>query len=344
MKKILLLTLVISLLLSCNKTKQINVKNIELPANGKEIVEGGNNYGFEVFKEIVETETDENRNIMYSPLSLNSLLYLLDNGAAGATLDEINEVLGIQGIDILNINETYKTIITNLPKVDRDVELSIANSIWANNSINLLSDFSSIVENNYEAEIQNLDKFYLADESSILVPTMELEDTIRFTTAEKCIIVELPYSQGNFVIDLILPQDDNNTDSIINILPELAKMFNELTSAEIIIHLPKFEFKYQSDYLKPIISQKIPTAFSGNADFSKMVSPNMPIVDIVQKTYIKLDEEGTEAAAATAISLCTSAGPPSEINFDKPFIFIIREVSTNTIMFIGKVANPKETE
>ncbi|MEA3450686.1 MAG: serpin family protein, partial [Bacteroidota bacterium] len=290
MKQIFTFLLIASLLFSCNKAKILNVKIIDLPENGEEIISGGNSYGFEVFKEINDAETDENKNIMYSPLSLNTIFYMLYNGASGTTADEIKEAYKLQGIDILNINQTNKTITKEFAKIDRNINFNIANSIWAELDLTLNSDFSSVVKDNYEAEIENLSfsdpnsveiinnwvkkktegkipklfdalkgnlifvnalyfygewhskfdenltqnrDFYLADSSKTQVPTMEMTDFVDFATNEKYIIVELPYSQGNFVMDLILPQNDNTTDSILDILPTLNSMTKELTIAQI---------------------------------------------------------------------------------------------------------------
>jgi len=375
----------------------LNVKKINLPANGTQIINGSNNLGFEIFKDIENAETDENTNIMYSPLSLNSVLLMAYNGATGSTADEIINILELNGINITDINNTYDTINSIFPIIDKEIILNIANSVWADNNYTIKSDFSSKVQKHYKAEVQNLDfsnsaslntinnwikdatndkitkivdnldmnlllanvlyfkgkwhfefdknktqdkDFYLPDSTKITVPTMEMEDTIKFATAEKYYLVELPYAQGNFVMDLILPQNGNSTDSIINILPNFNQMIDDLTLAEITILLPKFEFYYQSDSLTNIMKRKIPTAFSLSANFSNMINVDSYLDKIIQKTYIKTDEEGTEAVAATGFSLMPTSLPPSYIIFDRPFIFIIREVSTNTIMFIGKVANP----
>lgn len=399
MKKNLFLILVIPIIFSCNKAKLLDVKNIDLPIQGKDIVEGANNYGFDVFKNIVDTESDQTKNIMFSPLSLNSVFSMLYNGAKGTTANEMQTALGLTKIELLNLNETYKVINVEFPKVNKDIELNIANSIWADNGLSFNSNFLTNMQDYYNAEIKNLDfsnanslstindwvktqtkgkiekivddldfefilinalyfkgqwhykfdksltqnkDFYLADSSKISVPMMQFEDTIRFATSEKYIIAELPYSDGNFVMDLILPQNDNTTDSIVNILPNFSEMIKDLTSAEIQIYLPRFEFKYQSDKLTDIVKAKMPTAFSPNADFSGMFDISAQLSKVIQKTYIKTDEEGTTAVAVTAVTGITSAGPPSEINFNRPFIFIIREVSTNTVMFVGRVSNPNK--
>lgn len=91
----------------------------------------------------------------------------------------------------------------------------------------------------------------------------------------------------------------------------------------------------------------MPLAFTGNADFSGIAKGNEPlwIDNIIHKAFVSVDEEGTEAAAATAV-LMTGAGPdqPKPVNFiiDRPFIFLIRDTETGTILFMGRVLNPLE--
>lgn len=396
MKKFIYILLILPIFFSCHKKNLLNVKPISLPQNGKEIIQGCNNYGFEVFKELDIRETDRMKNIMYSPLSLNMVLLMTYNGAQEFTANEIQNALSLNAINLIDINSTYDTINTVFPIIDKDILLKIANSIWANLGITIKSNFSSDIKKHYKAEVQNLDfsntaslgiindwvkeksegkinkiadnlnfdlilinvlyfkgqwhtqfdkdltknkDFYLADSTKIIVPTMELKDTIKFATSEKYILVELPYSQGNYVMDLILPQNDNTTDTILDVLPDFKKTLDDLTLAEMTIYLPKFEFSYQNEEYADILKLKMPTAFSDSANFLKMLNISMPIEKVIQKTYIKTDEEGTEAVAATGFTFL-SAPPPCEIYFNRPFIFIIREVSTNTVMFIGKVANP----
>jgi len=90
----------------------------------------------------------------------------------------------------------------------------------------------------------------------------------------------------------------------------------------------------------------MPDAFSGSADFSGMTSnKDLFIGDVIHKAFVSVDETGTEAAAATAVVMVTSApGPkpkePVTVTIDRPFIFLIRDIETGAILFIGRVVNP----
>ncbi len=83
-------------------------------------------------------------------------------------------------------------------------------------------------------------------------------------------------------------------------------------------------------------------AFTGEADFSGISPIDLLISDVIHKTYIDVNEEGTEAAAVTAIVFeTTSVGPPSSIRFDRPYLFALTENTSKSILFIGKVSEPK---
>jgi serpin B len=87
----------------------------------------------------------------------------------------------------------------------------------------------------------------------------------------------------------------------------------------------------------------MPAAFSGDADFSAMTgNRELTITDVVHKAFVSVDEAGTEAAAATAVVVGLTAVPeqPVQVTADRPFMFLIRDIQTGTILFIGRVVNP----
>jgi serine protease inhibitor len=120
----------------------------------------------------------------------------------------------------------------------------------------------------------------------------------------------------------------------------------QFVNRDIQLQLPKFEYKYNEEQMKPILSDMgMGIAFdSDNADFTRINSNGgLYISRVLHKTYIKTDEEGSEAAAVTAVEIgVTSVGPdqPYYFTIDRPFVYFIQEKSTGTILFIGTVMNP----
>lgn len=114
--------------------------------------------------------------------------------------------------------------------------------------------------------------------------------------------------------------------------------FNEM---EVMVQLPKFKLEAEFYLGSTLASMGMPLAFSSQADFSGMNGKrNLFIDEVIHKAVVEVNEEGTEAAAATAVGMRTTSMPPMfEVN--RPFLFLIREHATGTILFIGRVTNPR---
>jgi serpin B len=109
--------------------------------------------------------------------------------------------------------------------------------------------------------------------------------------------------------------------------------------------MPKFEYDASLELAQTLSEMGMPAAFSlGTADFSGMDGTrNLAIGEVVHKAFVAVDEAGTEAAAATAVIMVESAAPdqPFEVTVDRPFVFLIRDVQSGTILFLGRVVDPR---
>ncbi|MCG8608418.1 serpin family protein, partial [bacterium] len=109
------------------------------------------------------------------------------------------------------------------------------------------------------------------------------------------------------------------------------------------LQFPKFKLEYEKKLNEILETLGMGIAFTGAADFTRMYRPGGLFIDYVKhKTFVEVDEEGTEAAAVTVVAIRDSAGGP-EIRFmrvDRPFLFVIRENHTGTILFMGKIVEP----
>jgi serpin B len=167
-----------------------------------------------------------------------------------------------------------------------------------------------------------------------------------YADLENLQILELPYKGEKISMLILLP-----TENLESIEPTLTseklneyKAQMEETSLDA-IYLPKFEFDTKYFMVDTLSDLGMPTAFDSSlADFSGMTgNKDLSISEVIHQAYVKIDEEGTEAAAATAVSMgVTSVGPGFSKIFraDHPFIFIIQEKETGNILFMGKVVNP----
>jgi serpin B len=118
-----------------------------------------------------------------------------------------------------------------------------------------------------------------------------------------------------------------------------------LRGGQVSLSMPRFEFESQIGLSQVLMAMGMPTAFGSGADFSGMDGGrNLFISDVLHKAFVSVDEEGTEAAAATAVimSLTAIMDPPIEVSVDRPFIFLIRDLQTGAVLFIGRVMNPAD--
>ena len=123
----------------------------------------------------------------------------------------------------------------------------------------------------------------------------------------------------------------------------LGKIRENLSSRNVHLTMPSFEFTRSMSLNDMLGSLGMETAFTRNADFSGMTGrADLYISDVIHKAFIKVDEEGTEAAAATAVVMYNLALPvePVEMNINRPFLFVIQDNETGSILFMGRVMNP----
>lgn len=164
-------------------------------------------------------------------------------------------------------------------------------------------------------------------------------------------MVTLPYGDGNFEMMLYMPNSETSISATLSNLDvsKVNSLLSNATTDSVMVHLPKFKIETETFSIKQmLINMGMEVPFTDTADFSNIFGPGYTICisDVLHKAFIEVNEEGTEAAAATVIGfVTTSVGNviPS-IRFNKPFLFFIREVSTGEILFAGKVVKPEFEE
>jgi len=187
--------------------------------------------------------------------------------------------------------------------------------------------------------------FHLADDGRIKVPMMYGSLKCGYARRDDgTTMVQLPYRGGELAMVVILPKLPDG-------LPALEEQLNAATldewlgglrdHADTDVSIPRFKLETRfelPDHLKTLGMRE---AFYGSADFSGMeTSQNGPISEVSQKTFVEVNEEGTEAAAATMVTRQLSTSPPPFVA-DHPFLFLIRDMKHGTILFMGRVMNPK---
>ena len=191
--------------------------------------------------------------------------------------------------------------------------------------------------------------FYLDDGSNISVPTMAGNVMALRFAGDGFKAIELSYGQTNFSMVILVP-DETLAGFYPGFTPATWQQITEGLDAqgertETLVTMPKFEFDYEKILNDQLKAMGMTEAFIPViADFSGISDEEIFISFVKQNTFVKVNEEGTEAAAVTTIGFeTTSVGPQiPQFNIDQPFVFAIRERTTNTLLFIGSVTNPLE--
>jgi len=186
--------------------------------------------------------------------------------------------------------------------------------------------------------------FYKPDGSTLEVPMMKQKADFKVYTGDNFVLAEFPYGQGNFVMDVILPNENNGLNSIASSLTNdnFSQWIAGLEKRETDLSFPRFKNSYKKKLKSILTDMGMGIAFYDGADFSNISDLDLLINDVTHQAFIETNEEGTEAAAATIVDIRVTSAPltPFILNIDHPFIYIIREVTTNSILFMGKVADP----
>ncbi len=246
----------------------------------------------------------------------------------------------LQTINQWASDNTYGKIPKVLDDISPDAVMFLMNALY----------FKGIWSYEFDKTLTEERPFYPGGGSSVNVSTMTGEVGAKVVNGDSFRAIELTYGRTNFSMTLIVPEESITTfSSSFN-----AAMWTSLTASldgmteygKTVVFMPRFKFSYEKYLNSQLKSLGMTDAFiDGLANLSG-ISDNRLYVDFVkQNTFVEVNEEGTEAAAVTTIGInLTSAGPHQTPTFiiDKPFIFAIRERTTNTLLFIGQVVNPLE--
>ena len=196
---------------------------------------------------------------------------------------------------------------------------------------------------------------------SVITPMMTQNEMLPYAAGDGWQAAELAYVGDELVMTLVVP-DEGRFEELEGLLAAglLDEVVGQLGSAagepgsgseearsltQVQLTMPKFEFRTQTGLMAALTALGMKSAFSpGEADFSGMTTEEpMFISDVIHEAYIAVDEEGTEAAAATAVVMRASGMPPDELvelTIDRPFMFALRDRETGAVLFLGRVTDP----
>jgi len=392
---IVLLPLALSLIgcSSGSESNEAKTRSVILNESEQNVVSQQNSLGVKLINVISEKETD---NLIVSPISINFALGMLANGANGETLDEILSVIDMSADNLSQLNSLNARLLTELPKANSKVTLSIANSVWFSPDFNIKESFISSTGESYNADIKKIDlsskvvmdeinrwvsnntgkmiphllesplnskwalinavyfnapwvdKFKLAGkgaykfnnaDGSVSKPDFMVANHYEYSATEDFTAFQINYNSNNFCMQLFIPENESNAALTTEIINAFNAEFSLPARQIPELIIPKFNVEFTRSVSQDLEMLGLKKALGDDADFSAMCNGNTSVGSIIHSAKISVDENGTEAAAATTITGPTSSAPPTIYIIDKPFYFLIKEKTSNSTLFIGKINN-----
>ena len=201
--------------------------------------------------------------------------------------------------------------------------------------------FNAAWQSQFEKSQTTQSAFYTLDGTVLTVPMMHQTASFGYLRGEGFQAVDLPYDGNELAMLVILP-DEGRFQAVEDTISgaELEELVTGLQWTRIALSMPRFGMETSFELNAPLAALGMEAAFDpGRADFSGMDGTrDLYITDVVHKAFVEVDESGTEAAAATAVVVGQTSIPPDpvEVTIDRPFLFLIRDVQTGTVLFLGR--------
>ena len=237
-------------------------------------------------------------------------------------------------VDTINawVNDaTAKKIPKILDSIDPDEVMFLINAIYFKGSWQQQFD---------KANTQDA-PFYPLNGGSQTAPLMHRQGSIRVMRAPDLTAVDLYYGNSAFAMSILLPDSASDVNTLSQSLTgdRWKTILDSFEERPVNLYMPRFRIEWAKLLNNDLSAMGLGIAFTQSADFSQMSDEPLQISRVVQKTFVDVNEEGTEAAAVTAVGIiATSVSLPVTIRFDRPFVFAIRERFSGAILFIGKIA------
>jgi serpin B len=192
----------------------------------------------------------------------------------------------------------------------------------------------------FEKELTTDAPFHLSDGSTVDVPMMGGADgSFERVVGKGFQALRLPYDGGRLAMTVVLPDAGSTVDATV-----FAEAMAGVPTDSVGLRLPRWKFRLQAGLGEVLRKLGMPTAFSEDADFSGMThDERLHIAAVLHEAFVAVDEDGTEAAAATAVVMRTTSAriEPTIVTVDRPFLFAIHDVQDNTPLFVGRVDDPR---
>lgn len=376
----------------------------------KELINGNNQFSIDLYKQL----RSEKDNLFFSPYSISSAFAMTAVGARGQTAKEMEAVFHFSPEMFSGFRQLNKQLITTAEPRTGSPTLQIANAIWPQKGLQLLSPFKNVLQKDFGSSIESVDfihntdgainiinkwvsentkgkipnllnsgnvtsetkliltsaiymkaawmnvfdeygtqkaPFHIDLQNSIDTSMMHVTEHFYLYDDAEVAVIKMPYvydSSGPVLVMMVaLPKEINGLSRLEENL-SYQKWTNWVTKGErrrMHVSFPKFKIENRMSLNNTMSVMGLKQAFSRQADFSGITGkPDLYISEAIHQTYIDVDEKGTEAAAVTAIGMRATSivipEEPHEFNADHPFMFLIMDQKTQTILFMGRFLKP----
>jgi serine protease inhibitor len=362
-----------------------------------------NEFGFNIFKQL--HKVDAGKNLFVSPLSIETAFGMLLNGAKGASYTQTRDALQLGKWPQAEINQNFGCLLAKLPAADKKVKLQIANSIWHEQTFQVLPEFLDVNKQYFDSEVAGLNfrdpksldviNGWVKTKTQGLIPdilkeipsnaVMYLINAVYFKApwkqafdpkytakqgfstpdgtvqtdmmsrgetrlpyfeTEQFQAVDLPYGDSTFTMSIFLPKRGQNVEAVVDALN--TKNWNAWVGTfkyqPVFFKMPRFKMSYEKTLNDFLITLGMRDIFGPRADLSGINgSGGLQVSKVLHKSFVEVNEAGTEAAAVTSIEIIKTSVPTIPFFIaDRPFVFAIRERTTGSVVFLGKVMNPNQ--
>jgi len=385
------------------------------------VVQGNSQFALELYQNL----RDQEGNVFFSPYSISTALAMTYAGARGATESQMAAALCLPtsaktwqklGATATPTQEQFALLAGQLMKELNargnagEIQLNVANALWAQEDCAFLPAFVECLETEYEGKLQEMDFVSAAEKSrkkinawvekktkgkikdligpglldamtrlvltnaiyfkgnwarqfkeelthprpfTLLngrkaeVPMMNQRDKFRYAETDEIQVLELPYVGDDLSMVILLPKAVDGIGHLEEKLTgaNLSAWLDDLHQREVIVSIPRFRMTSKFGLQDILAAMGMTDAFSGKADFSGMTgNRELFISAVVHQAYVDVNEEGTEAAAATGVVMRLTSMQPDRtpvFRADHPFLFMIRDNPSGSILFLGRLNDPR---
>ena len=264
----------------------------------------------------------------------------LNYGAGIRLVDFINQYESVrEEINDWVSDQTEEKIQDLLPQgvLTPDTRMALVNAIY----------FKADWLSPFEAESTREASFHLLDGTEVSVPMMYNDAFFPYTAGDGWQAIELAYQGQTAAMDIIVP-DEGRFDDVEASLEQqtVSAILGSFQPASVVLGVPKFKYESEFGLVDQLKALGMTDAFDADlADFTGMSErDDLYISEVIHKAFVAVDEQGTEAAAATAVIVEVASAQMSDLTLiiDRPFLFLIRDLPTGQILFVGRVLNPAQ--